>query len=181
MSQLVTFLTVPANAISHTARASGELLSYKMIVGIEVGKHSVRFQHPDYQVQVDSEAKEAREQIVVPTLMAARLISFANACFVKHETDYDGADFTGYVSGLQPTPQHRSHKLRLSTVKVGAVEEMAYHVIGTETGEVIHAFIGLKEQHALTVHGLRGTFGISQVNDLMRVYGGVMLGRLKSV
>ena len=179
MSQRVTFLTIPANAISHTRRASGQLLSYEMILGIKVGSQSVTFRHADYEVQVDREAKPRPQQIVMPTLMAARLIPFAQACFVAPNGNYDGADFTMYMSGLQATPKHNAHgSLRLSTARASVVEEMRYHVIGTETGEVIHSFIGLKGQRALSVLGHLGTFGISKVDDLMRVYGGVMLGRV---
>jgi len=119
---------------------------------------------------------------MMPALMAARLISFANACFVKPGVDYDGGDFAAYTSGLQATTRHRSHSSRrLSMVEVSAVEEMAYHVIGTRSGEPVHSFIGLKGQCALSVLGRPGTFGISQISDLMRVYGAVMLGQLESI
>lgn len=179
MSQLVTFTTVPANAISHTALASGQLLSYKMIVGVQVGSQSVRFRHPEYEVEVNREARESKERIAMPSLVAARIIAFAKACFVKPGVDYDGIDFTYYVSGLQPTPQHRSHgSLEVRATGVSVVDEMACHFIGLNNGRVLHSFIGLAGQRALSVLGHQGTFGISRVEDLMRVYGGTRLGRL---
>ncbi len=179
---LVTLLTIPANAISHARRGKGQVLSYEMILGIKVGRDSVTFRHDDYEVQVNRSAKQRRRELQMPTLMAARLIPFARACFVPKGVTYDGADFTMYVSGYQASPQHRSHgSVQLVCSQVDDVAEMQYHVIGSDTGEVIHPFIGLKDQYALSVLGLRDTFGISRVTDLMRVYGGAMLGRVDRV
>jgi|GEM_PF-3461964 len=181
MPQLVTFSTVSARTVSRTARGDGQVLNYKMIVGIEVGKQSVRFRHPEYASQVAAGAKESQERIMMPTLMAARLIPFANACLVKPNVDYDGTGFVGYVSGFQATPRHRSHgSLRLRTTGTRTVEEMAYHVIGDERGKVLQSFIGLRGGYALCVFGLRDVLGISTVKDLMRVYGAVTLGKVTS-
>ena len=178
-SQLVTFQTVPANVTSRTKRGSGEFLSYSMVTGIKVGSQSVTFRHPDYDVQVDSGAKTTDRQIMMPALMAARLIPYARATFMRSDHKYDGSGFTAYISGYQATPAHRSHgSLRLVTARASVVEEMAYHVIGAETGEILQSFIGLRKQHALCVLGLHGTFGILPAKDLMRVYGAVALGRV---
>jgi hypothetical protein len=175
--QRVIFETVPANAISYTRHGSGQLLSYDMIVGIKVGTDSVTFRHPDYDLQVDPGAQPSQQQIKMPALMAARLIPFARACFVPGQ-NYDGAGFTLYVSGLQASTEHKSCDLRLATRVAYEVRPMHCHVIGIETGEVVQPFIGLDGQRALSVLGFRGTFGISLVSDLMRVYGGYVLGEV---
>jgi hypothetical protein len=151
-----------------------------MIVGIEMGEYSVRFRHSNYEIHVDPKAKESPEQIMMPMFIAGHLISFADACFATFGADYDSSDFTAYLYGFQKTARHRppGGTPYLQPVEVSTVEEMAYHVICTETGRHLHSFIGLKEEYALSVHGRRGVFGITRVDDLMRAYGGVMLGKV---
>jgi hypothetical protein len=179
----VTFLTVAAHSVSHARNAKGQLLGYELIVGVKVGKDSAVFKHPDYDLYVNPGARPGPQKIMMPSLMAARLLPFIRYNLIPEDGDYDSLDFALYMAGLQPTPVHntRPKNLRITTDEVRSVGEMHYHAIHAASNNFLHAFIGLSNQRALSVHGLRGPFGIAQAQELVRAYGGTRIGQLKTL
>ncbi len=174
----VSFLTVAAHAVSHAGAASGHLLGFRLILGIKVGRRSVIFKHDDHDLLLDEGARPKPEAMLMPQLMAARLIPFAQTNLVPVGRGYDSMDFTLYVSGLKPSPMPSlTGHLPFLSLEVSRVKPMALYVISSEERGVVHSFIGLNDQRALSVYGLRGPFGIAPVRDLMRAYGATMLAR----
>ncbi len=175
----VFFLTVAAHSVSNARHGRGRLLGFDLIIGVKVGKSSVRFKHPDHEILVDEGAKPRVQAILMPQLMASRIMRFVQAKLVPEGQLYSCNTFAYYVSGVQPTPAYSSHRrdVWLATDQVDSVWPMRFHSISRDE-EMLHKFIGLSDQRALSIHGFKGEFGIAPVQDLVYAYGGNMIGAL---
>lgn len=178
----VALQTVLATAISEVSASRGQRLSYQMVTGITVGSRSVTFRRPEYAKQVSPGTKASVQQLMVPPLMAARLLHFAQVHLVPPGGSYDGTDFSAYLAGYQATPAHgKRGKLQLESRQVGVVSGMHYYVIGNADGAVLQSFIGMDGQRALTVLGYRDVLGVVDIDDLMRIYGATVLARVQTI
>lgn len=180
MDQLpVTFMTVPATMTVHLPQGHPEKLSYRMIVGIKIGRQGVHFRHADYASHVDPRANPTPVTFMLPQLMATRLLKYAQSNFVPANRLYVGSSLPLYVTGYQASPVHTSqHNLHMRAVVARSVEEAALHVLGNESGAIVMSFIGMPDQQALCNLGEDGPFGIAACTDLMRAYGATRLGRI---
>jgi hypothetical protein len=178
--QKITFLTIAAYGPLALMNASGQPFTHRMIVGIKVGKSSEVFKHPQYDLLVEPEARPKPQEIVMPPLMAARVLAFARTCLIPDNRDYNSFDFTLYACGLQAAPAHQSSRpLRLDVRSVvGDLRKMHQYFICSEGYSPLHAFIGLDGKHALSVLGFRGPLGIARVDDLVRALRGAVIGHV---
>lgn len=176
-NQKVTLLTIAASAPLRTKGGRTDSpIPQRMVVGVKVGRSSEVFKHPHYNLLVDHDARPRPEEFEMPQLMAARLLSFVRSLLMPEDRDYSGFDFMMYVAGLVLTPKHQTYaNVPLDVRPAVAAREMHPYFICSGTYRPLQAFIGLKDQRALSVLGFRGPLGITRVDDLMQACGGIIL------